>query len=607
MSAMRQLWSDPGFLGAIQGTGGAPPVDEASPSAPTPSAESKKDFDQAANAIDELEPLVGQASAGSSSPAGSLAPIGSPAPAGSPAAGGSPPKEGTTPDATSTALFFDKGSPKLTASDKDMLDAYVSAYKRENSSEAIKVEGYASEEGDAKFNKQLSQDRANAVAEYLKKRLPKAKVTAIGNGRTDQFSPDELSPNRRATLSPSLNLTVRDIVGEVVEEPQGNIPVPGKKPEPTLGEPAQPMDISNIPIPEPPPEDQELPYVPTKKPPEEDDPPEVSTVYTPAKGTVQTEVKYTLKLTATDEEGTVKALPDVELTTHVSDPGERGLVTEAQLNIVKARVKENLKLVGEVEIEVSLSEKIETNLTGDALQKTKATLQAELEVQVGKKFSVKVSTDPQAPVTFEWHFGGSDTKKEMRDKMKDPQKRDPKVEKARVRIKKEYEAARDKILDKLPEDVKEKARIAMDEAVNEGEPFDASRLKESGIGSDLLKEMTKVVQDYLAARGRSLVCGLASIRAEICEIFQWRGKNIGDDHFARWIASKDRQASSTTSPSNQNNETTPQTNPCRPRGVPLPISLRMTRLRLNPLTCTSNRFRIFSCPRKCSRLIPPVS
>ena len=58
-----------------------------------------------------------------------------------------------TPDATSTALFFDKRSPKLTASDQDMLDAYVSAYKRENSSEPITVEGYASLEGDAKFIK----------------------------------------------------------------------------------------------------------------------------------------------------------------------------------------------------------------------------------------------------------------------------------------------------------------------------------------------------------------------------------------------------------------------------------------------------------------------
>jgi outer membrane protein OmpA-like peptidoglycan-associated protein len=451
MSAMRRLWSDPGFLGAIQRTRGAA--------------------------------------------AGSPAPIGSPAPAGDSAAGEASPKEGTTPDATSTALFFDKRSPKLTASDKDMLDAYVSAYKRENSSEPIKVEGYASEEGDAKFNQQLSQDRANAVAEYLRKRLPKAKVTATGNGRTHQFSQDELSPNRRATLSPPMNLTVRDIVGKVVEEPQRNMPVPGKKP--TLGEPAQQVDISNIAIPEPPPEDQDLPYVPTKKPPEEDDGPEVSTEYNPKKGTLQTQVQYTLELTAKDEEGTVKALPDLEITTHVSDPGQRGLVTEAQLNLIKAHVKKNLKLVGEVEIGVALGEKIETNMTGDALQKTKATLQAELEIQVGKKFSVKVSTDPDAPVTFEWHFGGGDSKKEMRDKMKEAQKLDPKREKARVRLKKEYEAARDKILDKLPEDVKEKARVAMDEAVNEGEPFDAGRLKGSGIGADLLKEMAKAVQDYL--------------------------------------------------------------------------------------------------------------
>ena len=47
--------------------------------------------------------------------------------------------------------------------------------------------------------------------------------------------------------------------------------------------------------------------------------------------------------------------------------------------------------------------------------------------------------------------------------------------------------------------------------------------------------------------------------------------------------------------------------PCRPRGVPLPISLRITRLRLKPPTWRSIRLRMLLRPRRCTRRMPPVS
>jgi hypothetical protein len=188
-------------------------------------------------------------------------------------------------------------------------------------------------------------------------------------------------------------------------------------------------------------------------------------------------------------------------------------VDEVQLNILKAHIKPELKLVGEVSLEITVSAKTQTNLTDDALKNVESAIQVELEAKIGK-LSVKVSKErntskddpnPAAKLTLEWPLGGGDDKKETRAKMKAAQTKDPKVEKVRVRIKKEYEAARDKILDKLPDDVKEKARSAMDDAVNEGEPFDASRLKDCGIGSDVLKEMTKAVQDYLTKFEREVI------------------------------------------------------------------------------------------------------
>ena len=43
------------------------------------------------------------------------------------------------------------------------------------------------------------------------------------------------------------------------------------------------------------------------------------------------------------------------------------------------------------------------------------------------------------------------------------------------------------------------------------------------------------------------------------------------------------------------------------RGVPTPVSCRMSNPRLKPQTCTSTRFRMLGCPRRCTRRILPVS
>jgi hypothetical protein len=100
-------------------------------------------------------------------------------------------------------MYFDKASAKLTALDQAMLRAYASAYVAAKTSEPIVVEGYASTEGAEVFNKNLSKQRADSVAEFLKKQgVPKDKVASHGRGVTNQFSKDDLRPNRRATLKP---------------------------------------------------------------------------------------------------------------------------------------------------------------------------------------------------------------------------------------------------------------------------------------------------------------------------------------------------------------------------------------------------------------------
>jgi outer membrane protein OmpA-like peptidoglycan-associated protein len=423
--------------------------------------------------------------------------------------GGSAPGGAGAPAATSTDLFFDKASPKLTDSDKESLDAYASAYQRENSSEQIVVEGYASMEGELQDNLKLSVARANSVADYLTKQhgVPKAKVTANGCGATNQFSKDDLSQNRRATIKPPPNLTVRDIV-KVVDLP----PNPGNKPNPTLGEKADDVDLTNIVPPEPPPE--EVLAEPGKKaPPEKDDDQELNIVVNPKAGTVQTEVKFTVHILAKsdDDDKGWQPLPDMELSFHVNDPGQRGLVDEAQLNLIKAHIEENLPLIGNVDFQATVSLNTQSNRTDDALEKTTTKLKGELEVEIKKlHLSVVLSTDSGSRLTFEWHVPkGDDKQKKMAEATKESgHDGSEALEGEKRAIKEEYEEARDTILNKLPGNVKEKAKNEMDAAVmndTKDDPFVVSQaLREAfeaaGVNADkeadIEAEMKLAVADY---------------------------------------------------------------------------------------------------------------
>ena len=108
---------------------------------------------------------------------------------------------GATPNATATDLFFDKGKADLTASDKQALDAYADAYLKAKSDAKVTVDGWASEEGNADFNKDLALKRAKAVAAYLTGKGI-AKVEPKGHEATDHFDPKNLAQNRRAVLTP---------------------------------------------------------------------------------------------------------------------------------------------------------------------------------------------------------------------------------------------------------------------------------------------------------------------------------------------------------------------------------------------------------------------
>jgi outer membrane protein OmpA-like peptidoglycan-associated protein len=118
-----------------------------------------------------------------------------------PSPGPSAPGPSDAQESTGAEIFFKKNSAELTASATKSLDAYAKAYVAAKSSEPVTVDGYASTEGEAKHNQKLSEQRAQAVADYLTKQgVPK--VTPKGHGATDSFGKADLQANRRATLKP---------------------------------------------------------------------------------------------------------------------------------------------------------------------------------------------------------------------------------------------------------------------------------------------------------------------------------------------------------------------------------------------------------------------
>ena len=97
---------------------------------------------------------------------------------------------------TSAPTLFAFDSAKLNNTDKDALDNAVKQIKAENP-DTVLVKGYADTTGPAAYNVNLSQRRANAVADYLiKEGVCKKKVTAKGYGSTTAFDANATAAGR---------------------------------------------------------------------------------------------------------------------------------------------------------------------------------------------------------------------------------------------------------------------------------------------------------------------------------------------------------------------------------------------------------------------------
>ena len=77
------------------------------------------------------------------------------------------------------------------------LTAQLSAYLGRLWGKPVAIEGHTDDRGDEAFNKQLSQERAQAVADYIVKRGVNAKrIKAIGYGEEKPVADNESSAGR---------------------------------------------------------------------------------------------------------------------------------------------------------------------------------------------------------------------------------------------------------------------------------------------------------------------------------------------------------------------------------------------------------------------------
>jgi outer membrane protein OmpA-like peptidoglycan-associated protein len=126
------------------------------------------------------------------------------------------------------SLLFKSGSAELLPSAKPKLDEVAQALSAQPQANNVKVQGYTDSTGTAAINDPLSQERAQAVADYLEsKGVPKDRITAEGFGKQDPVSQAQTAEGR--ALNRRVDIVIEPVEGKAM--PQA---------EPPHGQPSQP-------------------------------------------------------------------------------------------------------------------------------------------------------------------------------------------------------------------------------------------------------------------------------------------------------------------------------------------------------------------------------
>jgi len=104
-------------------------------------------------------------------------------------------------------VFFENGKATLQARSNALLDNVAQVLIAHPEIPKVQIEGHTDDAGPAELNKKLSQDRANAVRDYLvKKGVPDARLTAVGFGPEKPAVPNDSPANRELNRRVEFNL-----------------------------------------------------------------------------------------------------------------------------------------------------------------------------------------------------------------------------------------------------------------------------------------------------------------------------------------------------------------------------------------------------------------
>jgi outer membrane protein OmpA-like peptidoglycan-associated protein len=109
------------------------------------------------------------------------------------AAGGGADGESVT---VNTDVLFDVGSSQLTAAASSRLGNVLSLAQTDASRHLL-IEGFTDSDGDASLNQQLSEARAQAVAQWLiEQGIDSARISAVGHGAESPVAPNDTAENK---------------------------------------------------------------------------------------------------------------------------------------------------------------------------------------------------------------------------------------------------------------------------------------------------------------------------------------------------------------------------------------------------------------------------
>ncbi len=115
-------------------------------------------------------------------------------------------------------IQFEHAKANIKEESHSLLNEIVDVIQKNPQLKEIAIEGHASSEGNADFNRRLSDDRAKAVRAYLvSKGIPEKMLTAKGYGADKPIASNDTEQGREKNRRVEFNVTKQDVTQKKVE------------------------------------------------------------------------------------------------------------------------------------------------------------------------------------------------------------------------------------------------------------------------------------------------------------------------------------------------------------------------------------------------------